>query len=112
MRAFPKGILDRPSDKNPSMIPYIEPTRKPVGKVDMSLQNAVGKRLGGRVVRQRTYTKIKHAIAFVVIRGADAEEGEDGEQRIVFREEESGGERWILPSECHLWCELEGMWLR
>ena len=60
----------------------------------MSLMNLSPQSAGGRVLRVNVLNKLKNAISLVVTRGADAE-GEDGAQRVVFKQEGSGGD-WVL----------------
>ncbi|EJF61780.1 hypothetical protein DICSQDRAFT_136296 [Dichomitus squalens LYAD-421 SS1] len=64
-------------------------------RISMSLVDVVAKGVGGRVVRVKVLNKLKNAIALVVTRGADVEEGADGAKRIVFREREAGS-GWVL----------------
>ena len=56
------------------------------------------------MVRVKVLNKLENAIALVVTRGADVEEGEEGEngvKRIVFRDKE-GGSGWMLRGACML----------
>ena len=69
-------------------------------QVDMSLVNVGVKEVGGRVTRVNVSRKLKTAISLVVTRGADVEVREDGRSEIVFRDEELGGENWILSGAC------------
>ncbi|KAI0705430.1 hypothetical protein C8Q76DRAFT_750886 [Earliella scabrosa] len=108
IRAVPKGLLDKPSTPFPDPPFSFAPvhsaeqndSRSGRGRVSMSLMNLSPQSAGGRVLRVNVLNKLKNAISLVVTRGADAE-GEDGAQRVVFKQEGSGGD-WVLSDWTYL----------
>ena len=111
LRAIPKGLLDKP----PVIFPDPPFTFAPVprwdagdgqqqrppgaGSVSMSLMNVASKGTGGRVLKVTGMNKFKTAVSLVAARNADVVKGKDGQERIVFREEQAGN-RWVLSGAC------------
>lgn len=51
------------------------------------------------VIRGRIARRLKEAVALIVTRGAHVVRDENGEEQTQFKQDEAGGERWILPSK-------------
>ncbi|KAI9450084.1 hypothetical protein BJY52DRAFT_1126179, partial [Lactarius psammicola] len=101
--AFPKAFLSKPDAPYPLPYvprPYPAHHRRPEQRsVDMSMQVvAFNSRV---IVRPTLRTKIKRrireAVRLIVTRGAAVEESRGATPRIVFRSEDVGAEKWIVP---------------
>ncbi|KAI0293639.1 hypothetical protein B0F90DRAFT_1821991 [Multifurca ochricompacta] len=100
--AFPKAFLTKP-DVPYSMPykprPYPERPRRPEQRsVDMSLQViAFNSRVMLKpIVRTKIKRRLKEAVRLIVTRGAAVEESRGG-LNIVFRMEDIGADKWIVP---------------
>ena len=101
--AFPKAFLTKP--EVPYSEPYIsrpypEPLRRPEQRsVDMSMQVlAIKSRIVLKpVVRTKIKRRLKEAVRLIVTRGAAVEESRRGQKVVVFREEDVGADKWIVP---------------
>ncbi|TFK89998.1 hypothetical protein K466DRAFT_639362 [Polyporus arcularius HHB13444] len=109
IRAIPKGLLEKPAtvfpdppfSSAPTRSSYAQQGQSGRGRVSMSLMNVASKSTGGRVLRVNVLNKLKTAISLVAARGADVEDGKDGQPRIVFRaEEEPLADDWVLSGAC------------
>ena len=100
--AFPKAFLSKPDvpySKPYKPRPYPEPPRRPEQRsVDMSMQFiAFNSRVLLRpTVRTKIKRRLKEAVRLIVTRGAAVEESRKG-SKIVFRAEDVGADRWIVP---------------
>ncbi|KAI9438027.1 hypothetical protein H4582DRAFT_2057532 [Lactarius indigo] len=103
--AFPKAFLSKPDA--PYSLPYVprpypaRPQRPEQRSVDMSMQVvAFNSRITlGPTVRTKLKRRIKEAIRLIVTRGAAVEESGDATPRVVFRPEDVGAEKWIVPGD-------------
>ncbi len=107
--AFPKAFLTKPD------APYHEPyaprpypaptTRRPEQRTaDMSMQFiAFHSRVVLRpTVRTKIKRRLREAVRLIVTRGAAVEESRDGVPKLVFRAEDVGADKWIVPGACVL----------
>jgi hypothetical protein len=100
--AFPKAFLSKPDvpySKPYKPRPYPEPARRPEQRsVDMSMQVvAFNSRVLLRpTVRTKIKRRLKEAVRLIVTRGAAVEESRKG-PKIVFRAEDVGADKWIVP---------------
>ncbi|KAI0942814.1 hypothetical protein AcW1_010267 [Taiwanofungus camphoratus] len=104
LRVFPQAVLHRLRYPRP-VPPFISaPVRGPgAPRVNVSLLKVVGAKVSrSAVVRSKIGSKIKTAFSMIVSRGADVEKDMRGKDRIVFREEDVSGDKWILPDWTYL----------
>jgi hypothetical protein len=107
--AFPKAFLSRPDvpySKPYKPRPYPEPPLCPEQRsVDMSMQVvAFHSRIVLRpFVRTKIKRRLKEAVRLIITRGAAVEESRKG-PKIVFRAEDLGADKWIVPGKymCHV----------
>ncbi|KAH9038680.1 hypothetical protein EDB83DRAFT_2412569 [Lactarius deliciosus] len=101
--AFPKAFLSKPDAPYP--LPYVprpypaRPQQPEQRSVDMSMQVIA---FDSRVVlrptlRTKLKRRIKEAVRLIVTRGAAVEESCGAAPRVVFRPEDVGTEKWIVP---------------
>jgi hypothetical protein len=101
--AFPKAFLSKPDV--PYSEPYIsrpypEPPRHPEQRsVDMSMQVAAFKShlVLKPFVRTKIKRRLREAVRLIITRGAAAETSRRGQKVVVFREEDVGADKWIVP---------------
>jgi hypothetical protein len=110
--AFPKAFLTKPD------APYLEPyaprpypapttRRLEQHPADMSMQFITfNSRIVLPLLRPTVRSKIKRrlgeAVRLIVTRGAAVEESRDGVPKLVFRAEDVGADKWIVPGACVL----------
>ncbi|KAH9983393.1 hypothetical protein BJV74DRAFT_886832 [Russula compacta] len=103
--AFPKAFLTKPDAPfsepyKPRPYPAVPPARRPEQQrsVDMSMQVvAFHSRVVLRsIVRYKIKRRLKEAVKLIVTRGAAVEASRKG-PKLVFRVEDVGADRWIVP---------------
>lgn len=101
--AFPKAFLSKPDAPYPlpyAPRPYPARPRGPGQRsADMSLQViAFNSRVPLRpTLRTKIKRRIKEAVRLIVTRGAAVEESRGATPRVVYRPEDVGAEKWIVP---------------
>ncbi|KAH8982369.1 hypothetical protein EDB86DRAFT_2971143 [Lactarius hatsudake] len=101
--AFPKAFLSKPDAPYP--LPYVprpypaRPQQPEQRSADMSMQViAFDSRLVLRpTLRTKVKRRIREAVRLIVTRGAAVEESCGATPRVVFRPEDVGAEKWIVP---------------
>ncbi|KAH9052371.1 hypothetical protein EDB87DRAFT_1692265 [Lactarius vividus] len=101
--ACPKAFLSKPDTRY--SLPYVprpypaRPQRPEQRSADMSMQFiAFNSRAAlAPTLRTKLKRRIKEAVRLIVTRGAAVEESSSATQRIVFRPEDVGAEKWIVP---------------
>jgi hypothetical protein len=101
--ALPKAFLTKPDVPYPEPYksrPYPESLRRPEQRsVDMSMQFVSFKShiVLKPVVRTKIKRRLREVVKLIVTRGAAVEESRTGQKVVVFRGEDVGADKWIVP---------------
>jgi hypothetical protein len=103
--AFPKAFLTKPDApylKPYEPQPYPTPPMRPGQRsVDMSMQVVAfhSRVVAGPTLRTKIRRRLKEAVRLIITRGAAVEASRRG-PKVVFRAEDVGADKWIVPGAC------------